>query len=65
MEAAKPWWASKTVWTNLLALVGSIVLAVGYDPGRWAEISTVTLAVANLVLRLVTKEEINLVSTER
>jgi hypothetical protein len=60
MNATKAWWTSKTIWTNLLALLGSIVVAIGFDPGRWAEISTVSLAVVNLVLRLITKEEIAL-----
>ncbi len=62
MNAIKPWWTSKTIWTNLLALLGSIVIAIGFDPGRWAEISTVALAVVNLALRLVTTEEIALQS---
>jgi len=60
MEEAKAWWMSKTIWTNLLALVGSLVIALGYDAGRWAEIATVLLAVVNLGLRLVTKEPITL-----
>jgi len=51
---------SKTIWTNLIALVGSVVIGFGFDPGRWAEIATVLLAVANVVLRLVTKDEITL-----
>ena len=42
----------------MIALVGSMVIAGGFDPGRWAEISAVGLAVVNLVLRLVTKDEI-------
>jgi hypothetical protein len=58
MNDAKVWWASKTIWTNLIAFVGSIVIAVGFDPGRWAEIATVMLAVVNIILRLITKEEI-------
>jgi hypothetical protein len=60
MEDPKPWWLSKTIWTNLIALIGSFVIAVGFDPGRWAEIATVALAVINLGLRLVTNEEITL-----
>jgi hypothetical protein len=43
---------------NLIALVGSILIAIGFDPGRWAEISTVSLAVVNLILRLYTREPI-------
>jgi hypothetical protein len=64
MENPKLWWMSKTVWTNLIALIGSVVLAIGFDPGRWAEIATVALAVVNLGLRLVTKEEIILSPSE-
>ena len=60
MSSAKPWWMSKTIWTNLLALIGSILISLGFDPGRWAEIATVLLAVTNVMLRLVTKDEIAL-----
>lgn len=60
MENAKPWWTSKTIWTNLIALVGSLVVALGLDAGRWAEISTVSLAVVNVVLRFVTNEPVSL-----
>jgi len=44
---------------NLIALAGSILIAIGFDPGRWAEISTVALAVVNLILRLYTREPIS------
>jgi hypothetical protein len=64
MNQTKAWWMSKTVWTNLIALIGSIVVAAGFDPGRWAEIATVSLAVVNLGLRLVTKDEISLTGEE-
>jgi hypothetical protein len=62
MEGAKAWWMSKTIWANLIALIGSVVLAIGFDPGRWAEISTVALAAVNVVLRFYTKEEISVQS---
>ncbi len=58
MDGTKVWWTSKTIWMNLIALVGSILIAIGFDPGRWAEISTVSLAVVNLILRLYTREPI-------
>lgn len=58
MNDVKVWWASKTIWTNLMAFVGSIVIAVGFDPGRWAEIAAVMLAVVNIILRLITRDEI-------
>jgi len=64
MENTKQWWTSKTIWTNLIALVGSIVLALGMDSDRWAEIAAVSLALVNLALRLATKEPIEL-STQR
>jgi hypothetical protein len=56
MEKTKAWWMSKTIWVNLVALVGSLVISYGFDPAKWAEISTVTLAVINLALRMVTNE---------
>ncbi len=54
MEQTKSWWASKTIWINLLALCGSIALAYGMDEASWVEISTTALAVVNLGLRFVT-----------
>jgi lysylphosphatidylglycerol synthetase-like protein (DUF2156 family) len=60
MEGSKAWWTSKTIWANLIALIGSIVLSMGFDPGRWGEISTVVLAAVNVVLRFYTNEEISI-----
>jgi len=60
MQNTKSWWASKTIWVNLVAFVGAIVVSLGVDSGHWAEISTVSLAVVNLALRLITREEIAL-----
>jgi hypothetical protein len=62
MEGTKVWWMSKTVWVNLVALIGSVAIGMGFDASKWAEVSTVSLAVVNLILRLVTKEEITLQS---
>lgn len=60
MEGTKVWWMSKTVWVNLITLLGSVVIGLGFDASEWAEVSSVSLAVVNLLLRLVTKEEITL-----
>ena len=60
MNNPKAWWTSKTIWTNLIALVGALAVAQGTDPGRWAEISTVALAAVNVALRLVTNEPVTL-----
>jgi len=65
MVNAKAWWMSKTIWTNLIALMGSIVIALGFDPGHWAEITAVVLAAVNLGLRLVTKDEIKFQSEQQ
>lgn len=55
---AKPWWTSKTIWTNLVALIGSIVVSFGFDAGHWAEISVTALAAVNVALRIVTKDAV-------
>jgi hypothetical protein len=64
MNQAKAWWTSKTIWTNLVALIGVIVVSTGFDAGNWAEISTVALAAVNVVLRMVTKDPVALASEQ-
>lgn len=57
----KEWWKSKTLWVNAITLVGSVVLSLGItglDAAMVAQITTVALAVANVVLRLVTKDPV-------
>jgi len=58
MEQTKQWWMSKTIWTNLIAFAGSVVLALGFDAENWAEIAAVCLAVVNIGLRLGTRNRI-------
>lgn len=48
----KKWWKSKVIWTNVLA----IIIALGVDL-REQEVVAI-LAVINLVLRIITKEEL-------
>lgn len=48
----KKWYKSKTIWTNLLA----VAIAFGVDL-REQEIMAI-LAVINLILRAITKEEL-------
>jgi hypothetical protein len=64
MKETKSWWMSKTIWTNLVALVGAVVVSAGFDAARWGEISTVALAAVNVVLRMVTNEAIALGSDQ-
>lgn len=56
---SKPFWTSKTVWVNALALAGSIALSFGMAPEQWAPISVGVLAVANVILRSVTGDPID------
>lgn len=54
VSSVKPWYKSKTVWTNVLALL--ITMGVDLQEQDVVEI----LAVINLVLRIVTKEKLTL-----
>jgi hypothetical protein len=54
VNSVKPWYKSKTVWTNVLALL--ITMGVDLQEQDVVEI----LAVINLVLRIVTKEKLTL-----
>lgn len=54
---AKKWYASKTIWVNLLSIVALIAQAeTGFVMSPEAEAGII--AVVNLILRAVTKEEI-------
>lgn len=58
----KPFYASKTLWINIVALVGSILAAKGWDLGLTPEVqgSVVAgiMAVVNIVLRFTTKSAV-------
>jgi hypothetical protein len=52
---------SKTLWINVLAIIGSGVMYFsGMDTETWATISTSALALINVALRMVTNEPINM-----
>jgi len=61
---AKPVWQSKTLWFNLLAVLGQVALAYGFgdhDAAPWtSEAAVGTIAVINLVLRLTTKQAVRI-----
>jgi len=56
---AKPWYMSKTLWVNTIAgvaaVAGAFGLDLGLDPETQAGIVGAVMAVANIILRLVTK----------
>ena len=57
----KKWYASKTFWFNLVALVVMVLGAFGYTgevPEDWGVYVPAIIALVNLVLRYVTKEPI-------
>lgn len=62
MNSSKPWWASKTVWANVMALIATLGagfgLNLGLDPETQALILAAVMALVNLALRFVTSEPI-------
>jgi len=55
---SKKWYTSKTIWVNLVALAGAVVVAYGLPEAQWPAIAGALLATLNLMLRLVTGESI-------
>ena len=57
-EISKPFWASKTLWVNLIALAAAVSTACGVDLGLNPETQVVVvgtvMSVVNIILRLVT-----------
>lgn len=56
----KPWYESKTIWVNVLTLVGVVITSVTAWPELQqygAQLAT-ALAVVNVLLRLITSEGI-------
>lgn len=56
---SKPFWASKTIWANILSLIATIATVFGVDLGLTPEVQATIIAgvmgVVNIALRLVTK----------
>ena len=53
----KKWWLSKTLWVNLISII-AVILAGRTEFKISSEVQLQILAVINIILRLVTKEEI-------
>lgn len=58
----KPFWASKTLWVNAIALVaaisGAFGMDLGLDPETQAGIVGAVMSVVNIALRFVTKSAV-------
>ncbi|MDW3204553.1 MAG: hypothetical protein R8L07_03340 [Alphaproteobacteria bacterium] len=56
---SKPFWASKTIWANVLSLIATIATVFGLDLGLTPEVQATIIAgvvsIVNIVLRGVTK----------
>jgi len=60
---AKKWYTSKTLWFNGLALVAAVAANYGYSgelPADWAVFVPGIVIVINVILRLVTKQAVEL-----
>jgi len=59
-KRGKPWYASKTVWVNLIALMAVLASFKGIEitPEEQAQILTGVLAIVNILLRFTTHEPI-------
>jgi len=56
----KPWYKSKTVWVNIVALVASVAAVYGLEIKQEEQyaIAVGILAVVNIILRFVTREPV-------
>ena len=55
---SKKWYASKTLWSNAVMLAGVIVLNTTGQDLLTPEVQAAIITVVNVVLRVITKEEI-------
>lgn len=58
----KPWYRSKTIWTNMIALAVVILSLKGIEvtPEEQSAILAGILAIVNIVLRLITKDPVRI-----
>jgi hypothetical protein len=63
--SAKPWWQSKTIWVNVIALAfamaeANLQLLSGHLPGGIYAWTAYGLPIINMVLRMITKVGVRL-----
>ncbi len=56
VKMGKGWWKSKTLWINALTLLGA--LSVNLAEWLSADQALTTMAIVNIILRVVTKESL-------
>ena len=59
-QKGKPWYKSKTIWVNLIALIAILASFKGIEitPEEQAQIVAGILAVVNILLRFITHEPV-------
>ena len=57
-EDTKKWWKSKTVWTNIVAIVSGIGAIFVGDVDLTAGLAPIIIAAVNIVLRILTKKPV-------
>lgn len=61
VTTTKPWYQSKTIWLNVIAVAVFVVTGLGAMPGidpSWAPWFGFAVAVLNFVLRMITNQPI-------
>lgn len=62
----KPFWASKTLWVNLIVLLAAIFgifeIDIGLTPTVQTALATVIMAIVNMILRAITKSAVTVKS---
>lgn len=61
----KQWYLSKTLWVNILALVAVILQGVTGKEILSVETQGIILTVVNILLRLVTKQELTTTNDQK
>lgn len=61
-EYEKPWYKSKTIWTNIIAIIAVILAEYGINipPEQYATIAAIIIAIINIILRGITKSKLSL-----
>ena len=60
---SKKWYASKTLWFNLLAFIVAVAAGFGYTgelPADWGVYVPAVIAIINVILRFITNQSISL-----
>ena len=67
MEETKPFWASRTLWVNFVAIVAAVLGTFGLgdvlDPEFQATVVAAVMGIVNIILRFVTTKPVTLTQT--